>query len=335
MNKGISYFGSRLPEHVFPDLKKIKDATCTYVVHTFSEEDMMFYRGNMKSIVAETKKLGMKAHIDPWGVAGLFGGETFSYYVARELGVRQVTSEGRLAPLACLNNPEARNFMRSWVDAAVEIGADSIFWDEPHFYVPGWFGFSEPKSEWGCRCGVCKKMYRDMYGEELPETMNPQVIAFQDECLISFLTEMCAYTAEKGCENTVCMLPNEEVRDSGFWRRVGSIKHISSFGTDPYWIPRKKADPKFNMDSFLRPFCREVRYVAETNNIGGHIWIQNFHIPAGWEPDIEQVASIAVEEGITDLTAWTFYGAKGMSSLCADQPEKVWETLARVYSSLG
>lgn len=331
METGISYFGSRLAEHVFPDLEKIRESGCTYVVHTFSEEDVNFYARNMSDIIAKTKSLGMKAHVDPWGVAGIFGGETFSYYVAKNLHVRQITNVGKSEPLACLNHPELISFMKKWIDKAVEIGADSIFWDEPHFYVPGWFGTKEPMDVWGCRCDICKNLYKQKYHQEMPHEETDQVKHFKHDCLIDFLTEMCDYTAKQGVENTVCMLPNEDIRDSGFWRTVGQTPHLSSFGTDPYWITKKKIEPNFDMDKYMRPFCKEVQKVAAENNLRGHIWIQNFHIPEGWESDIIQAIDIAVSEGIQDITAWCFYGAKGMSTLCSDRPEKVWNTLKKSY----
>lgn len=334
METGVSYFGSRLPEHVFPDLEAIRDAGCTYVIHTFSEEDLNFYRRNMEEIVAKTKSLGLKAHVDPWGVAGIFGGETFSYFVMRELHARQIKSDGKPGPLACLNHPDLRAFIKKWIDAAADIGADAIFWDEPHFFVPGWFDVVEPKELWGCRCTECNALYRKKYGEDLPDQETDQVREFKHWSLIDFLTEMCAYVAQKGVQNTTCMLPHEDVRDSGLWEEVAAIPHLHGFGTDPYWISRKKYDKTFEFNTYMRPFCKKVREVSEKNNLRGHIWIQNFGIPSGWEPDIEQAIEIAVSEGIEDIAAWTFYGAKGMASLRSDRPEVVWNVLKKTFLKL-
>ncbi len=335
METGISYFGSRLTDHVFSDLEKIKSAGCTYVVHTFSEEDLNFNFNNMVEIVAKTKDLGMKAHIDPWGIAGIFGGETFSYFVATKLNVRQIISDsGKSAALACLNHPELRNFMKKWIDAAIDIGADTIFWDEPHFYIPGWFGSKDPVNIWGCKCDVCEYLYKQQYGENMPEEENDSVRDFKHRCLINFISEMCEYSAKKGVENTLCMLPNEQIRDSGFWEDVAKIPFLHGFGTDPYWITRKKADLNFDIEKYVRPFCRKVKKVADENKLRGHIWIQNFSIPAGWEKDIETVIDIVVSEGINDIAAWSYYGSKGMSVLRSDRPETVWQSLKSSYLKL-
>jgi len=334
METGISYFGSRLTDHVFSDLERIKAAGCTYVVHTLSEEDLNFNLKNMAEIVAKTREMGMKAHIDPWGIAGIFGGETFSYFVATKLRARQVISDGRLGALACLNHPELRNFMKKWIDAAIDIGADTIFWDEPHFYVPGWFGAKEPVNIWGCKCEACEYLYKQEYGENMPEEETDSVKEFKHKCLVNFMTEMCAYSAKKGIENTLCMLPNEQIRDSGFWEEMAQIPFLHGFGTDPYWINRKKSEMNFDMEKYIRSFCRKVKSVSRLNNLRGHIWIQNFSIPVGWEKDIETAVDIAVSEEIEDIAAWSYYGSKGMSVLRSDRPEVVWQTLRSAYLKL-
>ncbi|MCD6460319.1 hypothetical protein J7L67_06590 [bacterium] len=334
MEFGISYFDSRLIDHFLWDLQKIKEAGCTYIVHTFSEADMNFNFENVAQIVKATKEAGLKAHIDPWGVAGIFGGETYSLFIARNLDVRQITSDGSNVAHACLNNPKLIEFMKKWVDAVYEVGADTIFWDEPHFYVPGWFGIPEPADTWGCRCEVCKKLFFDEVGEKMPEQETGAVLEFKRKSLINFLTQMCAYVSKKGIENTVCMLPNIQIRESGLWEKIASIKYLSGFGTDPYWINRKKNDPDFNLDNYMRPFCAKVKSAADTYSLRGHIWIQNFSIPEGWENDIKEAVKIASEEGIEDIAAWCYLGAKGMSSLKSDNPELVWKTLKQSYDFL-
>ena len=276
MDFGISYFDSRFIDHFLKDLSNIKKAGCTYIVHTFSEADMNFNMENVAEIVKATKEAGLKAHLDPWGVAGIFGGETYSWFIARNLDVRQITSDGRNVAHACLNNPKLVEFMEKWVDAACEAGAETIFWDEPHFYVPGWFGVAEPMDTWGCRCDVCRKMFSDQFGKEMPQDETEEVMKFKHDSLIAFLTHMCEYTAKKGLENTVCMLPNAEVRESGLWEEIASIKHLSGFGTDPYWIIQKKNNPAFNLGEYMRPFCAKVKAVADKYSLRGHIWIQNF-----------------------------------------------------------
>ena len=90
METGVSYYGSRILRHVQADLEDIVDHGCTYVVHTFSEADLLFYRQTMAAIVKATHAAGLKAWLDPWAFGGVFGGEALSLYVARLPNHRQV-----------------------------------------------------------------------------------------------------------------------------------------------------------------------------------------------------------------------------------------------------
>ena len=44
MELGISYFGNRILRHFRRDLEDIRARHFTYVVHTFSENDQVFYK---------------------------------------------------------------------------------------------------------------------------------------------------------------------------------------------------------------------------------------------------------------------------------------------------
>src|SRR5919109_521194 len=137
METGIAYFGNRILRHVEADLEDMAAHGCTYVVHTFSEEDLRCYAGTMRSIVAATHAAGLRAWLNPWGVGGVFGGEALSLYAARFPKRQQVLSTGETVPVACPNWPEFRAAVRGWIDAALATGADVLFWDEPRFATPG------------------------------------------------------------------------------------------------------------------------------------------------------------------------------------------------------
>src|SRR3989338_1093825 len=128
MKCGVSYFGSRMPDDVVDDMKAIRDNGCNFIVHTFAEEDMEFYPGTMEKIVHASKKEGLEVWIDPWGVGQTWGGESYSNFIAKNVDAMQVNTEGNLVPAACLNNEKYRKFMTEWTDAAIDIGADNIFW---------------------------------------------------------------------------------------------------------------------------------------------------------------------------------------------------------------
>ena len=147
---GVAYFGNRIVRHVAADMEDLADAGFGGVLHTFSENDLAWYRGTMGRIVAASHDAGLRVAVAPWGVAQLFGGEAESAFTAANPDVGQVLDDGRSTPAGCPNNPAVRSFVRAWADAAIESGADQVFWDEPHWVHPEHFGLDPGR--WGCRC---------------------------------------------------------------------------------------------------------------------------------------------------------------------------------------
>lgn len=128
---GVSYFGNRYFNHAREDLKKIA-RHCNFVVHTFSETDFYYHRSCLKAIFDYSKKLGLEVWVDPWGVGGVFGGESFSRFLLENRDSWQRLPDGRKVASACLNNQKFRRFLKDWITAAADIGSEVIFWDEPH-----------------------------------------------------------------------------------------------------------------------------------------------------------------------------------------------------------
>src|SRR3989454_5865380 len=147
-----SYFGNRILRHVRVDVRRLREEGFNIVVHTFSENDLRFYRRSMRDIVEVTREAGMRVWIDPWGLGGVFGGETFSEAVLHHPDWSQVTANGDKLPACCPSNPGFQGFIREWTDAAFETGADAVFWDEPHFY--------SGEDGTGCYCKYCQNIAR-------------------------------------------------------------------------------------------------------------------------------------------------------------------------------
>ena len=80
---------------------------------------------------------------------------------------------------ACLNREAFRDFIKKWIDSAAQTGADGLFWDEPHFFIPRavWSG-TQKKKEWACRCDACRRLFRDRFGGRMPKVMNDAVVGF-------------------------------------------------------------------------------------------------------------------------------------------------------------
>jgi hypothetical protein len=324
---GVSYFGTRDPRHMKQDMADIAAHHCTFVVHTFSEADYYFYTKAMKRLVGVSHDEGLEVHLDPWGVGGIFGGEAFSRFVMENPDQCQRQADGMQLPAACLNRESFRAFMRQWVDAAAATGADVIFWDEPHFFIPRavWRGTQRP-DEWACTCEACRALFSKRFGHSMPAVIDDDVILFRDESIVSFFTEMTTYVRDKGIGNALCVLPQENpLIGISSWDKLAAIPSIDIFGTDPYWIVFGKPLDDYVRDAAAKIVDISVRYDKEPQ-----MWVQAYGVPAGREDEVGRAVRVIGDEGIRNIAAWSYRGGAPMN-IASDNPDRVWEVLGEAY----
>ena len=124
MQTGVSYFSSRTLRHVRADLQDMIEHGCTYVVHCFTETDLAYNRETMREVAQATREAGLEVWFDPWGLCGIFSGETFTRFPLDQPETWQVLSDGRRVGAACPNHPETRKFLRGWIDACAAAGGE-------------------------------------------------------------------------------------------------------------------------------------------------------------------------------------------------------------------
>ena len=328
MKLGCSYFGNRILKHARQDMQELVDMGCTYVVHTYNENDMMFYHQNMCEMVAMSQDMGLEVWIDPWGVGKVFGGESFSNFVMQNHDACQMVSDGRAAGCACPNHPRFREFMREWTDHAVETGAEVLFWDEPHFYVVGWVG-TRPNT-WGCLCDACRKLFEERFNKPFPSERTPDLNKFQEDCITEFLTEIIAYGKQKGRKNALCVLPNKDPEHStANFERMAAIPDLDIFGTDPYWVSFKK-----DLAEFVGGNSREVMELCAKYGREAHMWIQSFHITEGREQEVVEATKLMAECGVRSIANWGFDACKHISWIRPANPDLVWSKVKEAYAAV-
>ena len=322
---GVSYYGNRIPWRVKEDLQAIRDAGCTYVVHTFSEEDHEFYQPAMAEIIEESHRQGLEVWLDPWGVGQVFGGETYSSLVMKQLPLRQVSSRGESLPIICPNQPGFREYLLQWIETAAQWKPEVLFWDEPHFQI-----FPEPEAGsipklWACCCSECRAQFEKRMGHPMPEQMTAEVRAFKEGCLLDFIRFLCDSTRAKGVRAALCLLPFENSSTVNDWTKAAAIPSVEIIGTDPYWKPHQPA-----VEKHVGRFSRRISELAKQFQKEGQIWILNFNIPKGEEDRIRLAIDAAYQEGIRNFAAWSYFGAAYIS-LKAEDPAAVWKTLSECY----
>jgi hypothetical protein len=317
MSVGAAYFGNRVPRHVAADMEALAARGFTGVLHTFSENDLAYYRGTMARLVDASHEAGLEVQIAPWGVCQMFGGEAESRFTSHHPEVGQVLENGHRTPSGCPNHPRVRQFCREWADAAIETGADRVFWDEPHWVHPEHLGLSE--EHWGCHCEHCA----ERFGRELPKELDDDVLAFREQCLIDFIGHLVDHVARLRARPVVCLLPlTGGVQGISDWSRVASLPGLDTLCTDPYW--KAFGEPA---EPFVREYGERIAGLAAEHGVGAQLWIQGFRMEPGDADDIRAAVAAARAAGIEDLWTWAWEACAHMSALAGSDPAAVWEVL--------
>jgi len=285
MKKGISYFGTRDLRWVKKDLDEIKKGNFSYIIHTFSEEDLRYYKENMKEIVYESKKRGFEVFFDPWGFGKFFGGEPPSFFNS-EYPFECINIDNKRINVACPNSKKFKEILREWTEFGIEIGVDGIFIDEPKIINKK------------CFCKNCK-------GKNLRESV------------IKFLIWLSGLWKEKNKKVSICLLPkslNEEFLNIFF-----KNKNFDIIGTDPYPILFKDFEKEGKECVYVLKKYKE-KYKKEIE-----IWIQNFKLKKNDEKYIKEFYDFCKREKIDRVSFWGFMGCYEMGNLRCERPFKVWE----------
>ncbi len=329
LDTAVSYMANRWPHHFQVDLDDIVSHGCTTVVHSFSENDAVFLSESMGKLFAMTRAAGLACWANPWGVLGLFGGEAFSAFVPRNPDACQILSTGQQAPAACPSASTTRDWMRRWVDRALDLGADTVFWDEPHLYIPDWDDLQfAPDEAWSCRCPRCLDAFRVQFGEVMPTELTPSLIAFRQALLLDFLGEMTAYTRGKGGRNALCILPiPDDHRNALPFKQAAALPGLDIFGTDPYWRIFER-----DVAEFVAEQTERVVAACAMSGAAPQIWVQAFGMAAGEEDEVVVALESAAAHGATHVAAWSYRASEVYGG--SERPLVVWDKIGDTYHRL-
>jgi N-acetylmuramic acid 6-phosphate etherase len=323
---GCSYFGVRIVRHVRRDMADLAARGYTGVLHTFSENDLAYYRGTVAEIVAASHDAGLHVQVSPWGLGRTFGGEAESRWVAFHPEECQVLDDGRRVAAACLNSPAYRAFCKEWAAAALDAGVDDIFWDEPAWVVP-WHVGVDDDARWTCRCAHCA----ERFGGAVPGELTPEVRAFREASVADFLREVVAFVSAAGGANTICLLPaTAGTQGISDWNTVASLPGLTTFATDPYWKHwNEPAGP------FVQRFARLLRETCDRHGVGAQLWVPSFGLTREEIPELEAAIAAARAEGVDDLWTWGYEACGHMTHLATPDSPLVWEAVTDALAGAG
>jgi len=317
MKSGIAYFGVRNPEWVREDMRRLKAAGYTHVLHTWSEEDLQYSPDTLQEIISLSVEEGLKVYVNPWGIGRVFGGEAYSELAARDASLAQVAPDGTRLVAACPNQPGFQAFMLRWIERVCATQVETIFWDEPHFY------FEKGKPDlWACRCEVCQRLYQERTGQAMPSQITPAVEAFRQASLVEFLSRMTAEVHRFGKRNSVCLLPPWFPAGLDDWDSVASLPHVDEIGSDPYW---EKGHSWEKVESSYTEVSTRIVELAKRHGREAQMWIKNYHIEDGTEYHVVLATEAAARAGVRNIFAWSYLGSSYMSWLRSAHPLRVWD----------
>jgi hypothetical protein len=329
MQCGLTYTDSRRVEHVARDMQALARHGATYVVHMLHEGDLRAYYATLRAIVRVSREAGLGVWLDPVGLGYVFGGDDFlSDFALRHPETAQVDQAGRPLPAACPNQPAFRGFMRDWIDRAIDLGPDVLFWDEPHLALGAWIG--EPE-RWGCRCRLCQSLYRERFGGSMPaDGADPRVLAFQSETLLSLLRELLEYAGRHGGRSAVTLLPHEfQGPGSLDWEAVAALPGLHGLGSDPYPFPAfpNQQSHAARWRDMVRGYAERVAALCARYDLESHLWVQGFSVPADDNGYLAQVWDVAAAAGIANVAVWGFEGSRDMSQFACEDPGAAWDKI--------
>lgn len=318
MQLAASYFGNRIPRHVRSDMELLRSLGVRRVIHTFCENDLLYYRRTMGEIVRISRESGLEVQVDPWGVARIFGGEAFSQWIVEDEDLAQRGPSGRRLVGACLNHPRLLPLLRQWIDAAAETGAPTVFWDEPHW---AHLGPGNPDGEI-CVCDHCRERLPG-----LPTAPPEQIARMRGEAVVRLLGELTDYARRQGLGSSICVLPAGVAEQPPVdWDALARLPGVVEFGTDPYWQAFGITSPE-ERDRFVDAQSSAALATSRGAGVDCMLWLQAFRVPADREEDLFAGSRRVLAQAPETVALWGFEACAHMSGIACERPEIVWTRL--------
>ena len=318
---GVSYFGVRIPRHARRDLEDIAARGYTAVLHTFSENDLAYYRGTMAEIVAASHELGLEVQMCPWGVGRTFGGEAESRWVTFHPEACQVLDDGRRVATGCLNNPAYRAFCKEWADAAVEAGTDYVFWDEPHWTVPEHVGRRRSRA-----LGLLLRRLPGALRIGSGRWSDSRKFRRSVKGLSCNSSVRCSRTSQRAVRRTrsACSRSPTGLTVSATGTR--SRRYLTS----PCWRPIPTGRTSTSRPSPSSGASRGCSAeTAARHGVDAQMWLPSFGLTREEIPELESAIAATRAAGIDDVWTWGYEACGHMTKLATPDAPLVWEAVTK------
>ena len=326
LRTGAAYYGNRMLSHAIADMRDMSRAEMDIVVHMLSHNDLERSLSVMKDIFKASEDEGLEVWVDNWGIGGAPGDK--GHFLAYHPEAHSYYGDGIMHPYQiCLNSPAYRDFVKHWIDTVAELGAKTVFWDEPnipHERIDGKDAYYS-----ACTCPTCKKLFEDRFGKKMPLVMDADVSKFRNDVMIEYHNFISEYSHSLGLKNVICFMPyqlggmtkqSETEKLLNFdIDAICAMPYIDNVGTDPYWYHNSSLNPyEYNYNS--TKLCIDK---ADAHGKDHNIWIQGYNAPRGREEEIIEATEGAYDAGARTILSWSYNGAESHSYRSAN-PMRSW-----------
>ncbi len=303
---GAAYHGNRFLKHVEYDMQQLVEKNMNLVVHMYTHNDMDRNPKNMKEIFDISKEKGLEVWVDNWGIGGPPGDKC--HFLGYHPECRRIKSNGEISPVSvCFNHQAFVDFSKNWIDHVKEAGGDTLFWDEPHMNV-------DKEGIYDCTCPVCRSLFKEKYGYDMPEKANDDVRDFQAWSVGNYFATVTEYAHNLGMKNVTCLMPKSLQLIKG----ILDLPYIDDIGTDPYWYDRE------NPYEYVYNFSKDFMDTVTEKGKQSHLWIQTYFNKSGHEEEIYLAADAAYDVGARTIIAWSYRGGEPCDYK-SDHCDRVWE----------
>ncbi|MBF0432908.1 MAG: hypothetical protein HQK83_16605 [Fibrobacteria bacterium] len=323
MKIGVAYIGVRDPDRIQHDLEFLVSRGYTYILLPYSEEDFLYYKETMREIIDITHACGLEIYVSPCGIGRVFDGEAFSELAGRNPSWAQVNNHDHSMVASCINNKDFHEYMRSWVEEVCSTEADSILWDNPHFYS------DEGDENWCCRCEACHKLFRRKTNHLMPNSLTKSVTEFRISSIYEFLAEMTGLVHTKGKTNAVCFKLDNDESSINMCEEIAELPTVDELGVKPYWAQGEKLA---NISKHYREASKKLLMVCKKFEKEPLVMVKNFSIQKNNELSVAEATYAAYNEGIRNILSMAYKGSYSMSALRSDDADKVWQIQTEAFA---
>jgi hypothetical protein len=315
MNLGMTYIPVHLPKHIQSDMRDIAEIGCNTVLFAISENNISILEGAWRHGAAIAREHGLRPLAVVWGYANTFGGGRISQVMLNDTEMWIQDRKGKIAPLACFNNPKIITRFLEIVDLLATSGFEAIFVDEP-----------TPQDCW---CPHCREKFAQSYGKDMQQCEgSPEYKDFRRVDTVDYVKAICNDIKKRypGLTTMACLMP----QDRACWDAIATLDNLDDFGTDPYWLIEAS---NLTLSESVR-LSQECRLLAARNGKRSHIWLNAWKIRRGDEQEIYTGGLALAKTGHDSFFTWSYLGGLGTNEE-SQNPAEVWKNVSRLYRELS